>query len=430
MAPATLRVLISGGGIAGNALAFWLARQGHDITVVEHFPSLRASGLQIDLRGAGIEVLRRMGLEDAFRAQAAPEQGMQFVDGSGRRRGYFPANKSGSGRQSFTSEFEMMRGSMCRILYDAANACKTPPRYIFGTSVASFEQKGNSVDVRFEDGKTDTFDLLVGADGQWSRTRRMMLGPDTPDAVQLIPSLYIAYFTMRQPMKKGDEYLATAYMAPGRRGVMTRRHSPEEIQVLLTCNPRPDPLGKVSRGDVEKEKEAFESIYKGAKWITEDLLKAMRAADDFYCERLGLVKLKSWSSGHVTLIGDAAHCPTAMSGMGTTCAMIGAYILAGEIGRYCAQEENQVEEGTDGLAAALKRYEQKFRPFAEGMQEGIFEKAEKQWTMTGSAFGIGVLNFMMGVASFFKVNIAEMFGIRETVEGWELPDYEGMTRDK
>jgi 2-polyprenyl-6-methoxyphenol hydroxylase-like FAD-dependent oxidoreductase len=430
MAPVTLRVLISGGGIAGNALAFWLARQGHDITVVERFPSLRASGLQIDLRGAGIEVLRRMGLEEAFRAQAAPEQGMQFVDGSGRRRGYFPANKPGSGRQSFTSEFEIMRGSLCRILYDAANACKTPPKYMFGTSVASFEQKDNSVEVSFEDGKTDTFDLLVGADGQWSRTRRMMLGPGAPDAVQLIPSLYIAYFTMRQPMKKGEEYLATSYMAPGRRGIMTRRHSPEEMQVLLTCNPRPDPLGKVPRGDVEKEKDAFEGIFKGAKWITDDVVKAMKAADDFYCERLGLVKLKSWSSGHVTLIGDAAHCPTAMSGMGTTCAMIGAYILAGEIGKYCTQERNEGKEEGDGLAAALDRYEQRFRPFVEGMQKGIPEQAEKQWTMTGSAFGIGVLNFMMGVASFFKVNIADLFGIRETVEGWHLPDYEGMAGDK
>ena len=97
-----LKILISGGGIAGNAVAFWLSKLGHDVTVIERFPNLRATGLQIDLRGHGIEVLRPMGLEEAFRSKIVPEQGLQVVDKSGRRRAYFPANKSGQGPQSFT----------------------------------------------------------------------------------------------------------------------------------------------------------------------------------------------------------------------------------------------------------------------------------------------------------------------------------------
>jgi 2-polyprenyl-6-methoxyphenol hydroxylase-like FAD-dependent oxidoreductase len=426
MPPTTLRVLISGGGIAGNALAFWLARQGHDITVVERFPSLRATGLQLDLRGPGIEVLRRMGLEEAFRAKAAPEQGMQVVDKSGRRRAYFPMNKSGSGKQSMTSEFEIMRGDMCRLLYDAARACKKPPQFVFGMSVEGFEQKNGSVEVRFEDGKTDRFDLVVGADGQWSRTRRMMFGTTATDGMQLLSGLHMSYFTMPRPMEKGEEYLATSYMAPGRRGIMTRRHSRHEIQVLLSCMTNPDRLENVSRGDVKREKEVMAEIFEGAGWMTEDIIKAMRVADDFYCERLGLVKLQSWSSGQVTLVGDAAHCPTVLSGMGTTCAMMGAYILAGEIGKYCAGTNNN-EYG--GIEAALKSYEGKFRPFVDRMQEGIAEKAESQWAMSGSAFGIGTLNFLMGVASFLRVNVANIFSIRETVKGWSLPEYEHMLRD-
>lgn len=71
----TLRVLICGAGVAGNALAFWLSRQGHVVTIVERALSLRTTGLQIDLRGHGVTVLRRMGLEKAFRSLSVDEEG-------------------------------------------------------------------------------------------------------------------------------------------------------------------------------------------------------------------------------------------------------------------------------------------------------------------------------------------------------------------
>ncbi|RYO93407.1 hypothetical protein DL762_001106 [Monosporascus cannonballus] len=134
---AQLKVLTVGAGIAGNSLAFWLSKLGHNVTVVERFPSLRTTGLQADLRGHRIEVPRRTGLEKAFRSLAVPEQGIQIVDSSGRRRAYFPANnKSGQGRQAFTSDFEIMRGDLCRLLYDAT---KDRSEYVFGTSVEGFE---------------------------------------------------------------------------------------------------------------------------------------------------------------------------------------------------------------------------------------------------------------------------------------------------
>lgn len=276
-----MRILISGAGIAGSSLAFWLGKLGHDVTVIEWYPTLRTTGLQIDLRGHGIEVLKRMGLEQGFRAKSAPEQGIQIVDSSGRRRAFFPANKSGKGLQSFTSEFEIMRGDLCRLLYDAS---KSRAKYVFGSSIESFEDKGESVEVKFADGKTENFDLLVGADGQWSRTRKTLLGSDTK-GVTLLNGQHVAYFTLPRPIKEGEGYVASAYIAPGKRGIQTRRHSPSEIQVYLGCTTHMEKLENARRGDVKAEKEAFTEIFEGAGWQAEEILKAMQDSKDFYCER-------------------------------------------------------------------------------------------------------------------------------------------------
>lgn len=415
MAP--LKILISGGGIAGNALAFWLTKLGHDITIVERFPSLRATGLQVDLRGHGIEVMRRMGLEEDFRSKSAPEQGLQVVDSSGKQWGYFPANRSGKGLQGFTTDFEIMRGDLCRLLFDAT---ENRAKYIFGTSIESFKEKGDCIEVRFMDGKTDRFDLLVGADGQGSRTRKMMLGSDTADAFYPFKDVYVAYFTITRPMKDGDDYIATSYMAPGNRVVFLRRHSPHAIQAYLMCKTKSERFKKARRGDSREEKEAFAEIFRGAGWQTGEILKCLDGADDFYCERMGVVKLPSWSNGRVTLVGDAAYCPSANTGMGTSSAMVGAYILAGEIGRHCGPSDTEGKE--DGLATALKAYEEKFRPFMDQVQKGLPEKDGVWDMMASTSLGIAIMNCLLWILSLLRVNI---FGwiLREDVRGWDLPAY-------
>lgn len=154
MAP--LKIFICGAGIAGPALAFWLSKLAHDVTVVERFPSLRVSGQQLDLRGPGIPVMKRMGLEDLFRAQGISEAGMQFVDDHGKRKAFYPVNTSGQGLQSFTTECEIMRGDLCRMLY---NLGKKRVKYVFGVHVESFEQDADSVSLKFSDGKEDRFHL-------------------------------------------------------------------------------------------------------------------------------------------------------------------------------------------------------------------------------------------------------------------------------
>ena len=421
---AALRILISGAGIAGNALAFWLSKLGHEVTVVERFPHLRTTGLQLDLRGHGIQVLKRMGLEQAFRAKLAPEQGIQIVSGSGKRWAYFPVKKPGKGLQGFTTEYEILRGDLCRLLYDAA---KDQTNFVFGTSIDSFEEKGDTVEVRFADGKTDSFDLVVGADGVGSRTRKLMIGTESKDPFYPVEDMYIAYFTMPRKIREGEQYIASAYTATGGRAIMTRRLNADELQVYLNCKSDSERLRNARQGDVEEEKAAMAEVFKGAGWITDDILKSLRDVGDFYCERLGLIKMKPWYKGRVALVGDAAHCPAALTGMGTTSAFVGAYILAGEIGRHCGRVRNDKEGNIkDGLPLALKAYDDKFRPFMDQVQKGVGENADS-WPST--PLGITIMNCILGAASLLRINILGRFVLKEDVKGWDLPGYDELLRD-
>ncbi|KAI4242810.1 MAG: hypothetical protein L6R42_010912 [Xanthoria sp. 1 TBL-2021] len=162
----SLNILICGGGCAGPSLAFWLVQAGHHVTIVERFPALRATGAQIDIRDQGISVLKRMGLLDTVRSMRVLEAGFSFVDAQGKSKGTIMANTSGKGAQTMTSEYEIMRGDLVRILYDAT---QDSVEYIFGKTVEHFEQDEHSVTVHFSDGMTGTYDMLVGADGQGSR---------------------------------------------------------------------------------------------------------------------------------------------------------------------------------------------------------------------------------------------------------------------
>ncbi|TVY86543.1 Transcription factor, partial [Lachnellula willkommii] len=257
-----IKILISGAGIAGTSLAFWLSKLGHNIAVIGRFLSLRATGFQIDLRGRGIEVLKRMGLEAAFRYKAAPEEGLQIVDETKKR-----------------------------IVYGAG---KERARYVFGVSIEGLEETDPGVEVKFSDGGSESFDLVVGADGSGSQTR-MMFGSGATDAFYPLGGgkLYVAYFTALRSIREAEQYIATMYMAPAKRGMMIRRHNPHEIQVLLGGTIDLVRLKNAWRGNTKEEKDTFAKFLHGAGWQTEEIVRSMRNADDFYCARLGLVKLDS-----------------------------------------------------------------------------------------------------------------------------------------
>ena len=398
-----LNILVCGGGCAGPALGFWLARAGHRVTIVERFPALRASGAQIDLRAQGIQVARRMGLIDTIRSKVVDEDGVAFVDRNGNLRATFLANKTGKGAQSVSSEFEIMRGDLVRIFYDAT---KNDVNYIFGKSIEHFEQDEQSVTVRFSDGKTGTYDVLVGADGQSSRVRRSILPPDVDPLRHL--GVYIAHW--RVPTVASDDKIGKGCHLPGGRLVMTRTHSPVESQAAFNMRDDSEEMRSIPKAPIEKQKEFWASKYKDAGWVAPRLIEGMKTSEYFYCQEIVQVRTDTWYKGRVVLVADAAHCPSPMTGMGTTSALVGTYVLAGEIA-----------QNSENLDVAFANYDKTLRPFINEIQR--FPSWMLPIFIPKTQLGITLLHFFAGLLAFLRIPelLARFSG--EEKGGWKLPEY-------
>jgi len=406
----SLKILICGGGIAGPSLAYWLSRSGaHSITIVERFPVLRATGAQVDLRAQGIEAIRRMGLLDEVRSNLVDEKGVAFVDAAGNDTAVIMANMSGKGAQSLTSEFEIMRGDLVRILYEAT---KERVEYVFGRTVEDFEEDEAGVRVRFDDGSSDTFDLLVGADGQGSRIRRAILPSllDNPGEDPFLHlGLHMAYwFVPGDP--KTDNDIRRSYLGPGGRMIMRRSHNAQETQAYFILKDTSPGTALIHRASVEQQKEFWKSRFRGAGWQTDRFLAGMDTADNFYSQEVVQVRLDRWHQGRVVLLGDAGYCPSPFSGMGTTASFVGSYILAGEVAR-----------SPNDLGKAFNQYEETIRPFVKEIQK-VNSRLIK-WALPETVWGIAVLHFIARVLCFLRVPYLLARFSRENKGGWALPSY-------
>ncbi|MBM2619482.1 FAD-dependent monooxygenase [Actinoplanes sp. LDG1-06] len=404
MSARSLRVLVAGGGIAGQALAFWLTRGGHQVTVAERFPALRATGAQVDLRGQGIEAVRRMGLLDAVRDRLVDEAGVAFVDSRGRAKATIMANTSGRGRQTLTSEYEIMRGDLVRILHDAT---KDDTDYRFDRSVDGFEQDEHRVVARFSDGSTGEFDLLVGADGQGSRLRQAILPPGTDPYWRV--GIHMAYWFV--PRIASDSNIRDTYMATGGRQIMRRSHNPAETQAYFVLREQSAEASAIHRQPVEQQQEFWARRFRDAGWQTRRFVDGMKDSPFFYSQEVAQVRIGRWCSGRVVLAGDAAHCASPYSGMGVSGGLAGAYVLAGEINRR-----------PDDLPAALTNYESTLRPFVDRIQGEVNPRLLRLGLpMTRRA----IVAFQTATAVACRLHIPELvarFATEDRGGDWQLPD--------
>jgi 2-polyprenyl-6-methoxyphenol hydroxylase-like FAD-dependent oxidoreductase len=335
-------VLISGASIAGTTLAYWLHRNGFVPTVVERAPGIREGGYKIDIRGAALTVVERMGLLDEIRRLRTDVQGASVVDATGRRVASMDGDTFG-GREH--GDAEIMRGDLNRLLYDLT---RDEVEYRFDDSIAALEQSADGVDVTFDSGTRRRFHLVIGADGLHSNTRALAFGDESRYLRDL--GYHVSIFSVPNHLNL-DRWELT-YVGPGRTALTysTARDAGAKAMFLFETGEQ--------RFDREpsRQRQALAAAYAGEGWEVPRLLDGMADAPDFYFDSLSQVHLDSWSAGRVALVGDAAYAASPASGQGTSLALVGAYVLAGELAA--------ASDPGSGLAA----YESRMRPFADRNQ--------------------------------------------------------------
>jgi 2-polyprenyl-6-methoxyphenol hydroxylase-like FAD-dependent oxidoreductase len=335
-------VLISGAGIAGPSLAFWLARHGFAPTVIERAPTLRPGGQAVDFRGeAHLGVLRRMGLLDQIREVQTRRRQLAIVDEKGRPLVTFPP-------LFLAGDVEVRRGDLARILHQAT---RDSTEYLFGDRITALVETAAGVEATFEHASGRRFDLVVGADGLHSGVRAMTFGGEG----QFIRfhGYYVATFSAPNHLRLGETSLI--YSVPGRSVTVSSDRDPDEATVaLIFASP---PLS-YDRQDVAQQKAILTAAYEGVGWEVPRLLRALEGAPDLYFDGISQVELPHYARGRVALLGDAAYGGT-LGGQGTGLAVIGAYLLAGELARASGDHQ-----------AAFAAYQARIGDYARACQQG------------------------------------------------------------
>lgn len=321
MAP--LNILIIGCSIAGPTLASFLlsfpgeASSRPHITVLERSSTVRAEGQNIDVRGAGVAVIRKLGLEGAIRASTTGEEGVQLVDDKNGIWAQFAADKTGK-TQTPTSDIEILRGRLAQLCYGRSASISDEVKsqggagveYVFGDYLESLEQDGDKVHVQFAKSKQRrTFDLVVGADGLQSRTRSMVWGSaGESDRIKRL-GMFGGFFSM--PRGETDTMWRRWFHAPRRRGIMLRPSDAANTRttvIMTVMNDADERLISVaSKGsrNVHEQKQLLKEYFQDLGWECPRVVEGMMKTDDFYYDMVAQVKMDSWSKGRVVLLGDA-----------------------------------------------------------------------------------------------------------------------------
>ena len=393
-----MRIAISGAGVAGPALAHWLARCGHEVTLIEKAPRFRTGGYVIDFWGVGYTIAERMGILPAVLDAGYSFRELRLVDRNGRKVGGLSTEvfrRMTGGR--FTS---LPRGDLAAAIYGAVEA---RVETLFGNSVSEISESGDTVTLAFEHGPPREFDLLVGADGLHSKVRELAFGPQQKFEKDL--GYRVATFEV-QGYRPRDELVYTALATPGKQLARIALRGDRTTFLLVF---RADRMSGSEPRSMEEKREVLRGIFADSGWESGRMLEAMSGCDTIYFDRVSQIRMPSWSKGRVVLVGDAAAAVSLLAGEGTGLGMTEAYVLAGELARAGGDHR-----------AAFQRYEQTLRPFVEDKQVSAERFASS--FAPGTAFGVWFRN--QATKMMRLPFVADMLVGKSIRDDFDLPAYD------
>lgn len=386
--------LISGAGIAGCAVANWLAAAGWRPTLVERAPQPRVGGYVIDFWGLGYDLSTRMGLGAAVEAAGYHVKEMSVADDQGRtlaRMDVKLLDALTEGRY-----VSLPRGDLARLLLEAA---RPNAEMIFGDEIETVSPTEDAIEVRLAGGGGGRFDLVIGADGLHSNLRRRMFGPDQRYEKPL--GYAVAVFEA-EGYRPRDPDVYRIHSKPGRMVGRFTLRGDRTVFMFVFAHRAALPT------DLAKQKALLTETYRDDRWELPEILGRLAEAETLYLDAVNQVVAPQWSKGRAVLLGDAAACVSLLAGQGSALAMIAAYVLAGEIA-----------SARGDLPAALQRYERRLRPLFEAKQTGAvkFAGALAPRTPAGLWFRNQVIKLLAAPG------VARLVLGREILDPLTLPEY-------
>ncbi|WWC96442.1 hypothetical protein V866_003310 [Kwoniella sp. B9012] len=448
MSLSNLKVLVCGASIAGPTTAYWLARAGASVTVIERFPQLRTAGHNVDIRHLGLKVMHQMkGMEEQVLKKKLDLRGISLVNPTnGGTFGVLGGNNDNKEKknnnndgQSLLSEYEIYRGDLSEIIVDLSINLpnpKIPINYVFGEEISSITPTSTGhngdcdgqVEVGFTNGQlpTETYDLVVDCGGSMSRTRGIGMGSNLSPKDHLNPvNSWTANFSIpKGPDDNTNTNIALAHSAPGGRVIFLDNTQKERTKVVATkqttSSKELEDFRQSLKAGESQLKRYVHDIFEGSGWRTEEILRGMMnsRSNDFYAGEWVQVKLPRLysSKGNFVLVGDAGYAP-GPTGAGTSLALTGGYILAGEL--MSAQKEGK------GTRAGLEAYNDRMRPIIDDLQK--LPPFIKTAMAPQTAWGIWIRNRMFSF--IVRSRVLEVMGkyvapAFESGEKYKLPQYE------